>query len=341
VTGPSAVPTLEVVICTYNNHVMLDGVLLALGAQKSVEAARWNCLVVDNNCTDDTPSVIQRHILTGQIPGLRSVRETEQGLTPARLRGVRSSTAQWIAFVDDDCFLRPDWTAHAIAFAQSHPWVGAFGGKVLLHWEVEPPGLVRKYGYCFAEQNRGDTECQVPFLAGAGLVVSRSAIFATGWTDDPLVADRVGNSLVSGGDVEIVLRIAGAGRELWYVPGCELQHQIPARRTSVRYLMSINRNLGISQSLADALVFADSIPKWILQSTARAAKEILNFAKLALSLARGSRSRAEALIDANFSFGRLQGMWRILRMPPSRRSELIGRAHRPPAQTAFSQREVA
>ena len=158
----AAAPMLEVVICTWNNAVSLEGVLAALARQEPAERSRWSCLVVDNNCADNTQDVIHRFVAAGTIPGLRSVREPEQGLTPARLRGARNSTAPWIAFVDDDCFVRPDWIAQAMVFAESHPSTGAFGGKVVLDWEVEPPRWLRNYGWLFAEQDHGDVQRESP-----------------------------------------------------------------------------------------------------------------------------------------------------------------------------------
>lgn len=320
------VPSLEVVICTYNNATMLDGVLSTLACQGQVQRVHWTCLVVDNNCTDDTPNVIARHALGGAIPDLRSVREPKQGLTSARLRGVRSTTAQWIAFVDDDCFLQSDWIAQAIAFAESHSWVGAFGGRVILDWEAAPPRYVLAYSYCFAEQNHGNFQQQVTFLAGAGLVVNRLALSASGWIDAPLLADRVAEKLMSGGDVEIALRIAGVGRELWYVPQCALKHRIPTRRFSPRYLININRNLGISQALADALVSADPISSWFFDSIFKVAKQTLGLARVALDVARKQKALVEILIQASFRLGQIQGISRVLTMSPSRRRELLGRA---------------
>jgi glucosyl-dolichyl phosphate glucuronosyltransferase len=321
-----ATPSLEVVICTYNNAAMLDGVLSTLACQRPVERARWTCLVVDNNCTDDTPNVIAHHVLAGAIPNLRSIREPKQGLTAARLRGVRSTTAQWIAFVDDDCFLQSDWVSQAIAFAASHPGVGAFGGRVILDWEAEPPPYVLAYSYCFAEQNHGNFQQQVTFLAGAGFVVNRLALSASGWIDAPLLADRIGEKLVSGGDVEIALRIAGIGRELWYVPLCVLNHRIPARRFSPRYLININRNLGISQALADALVSADPISSWFFESIFKVAKQTLGLARVTLDVARKRKAFVEILIQASFRLGQIQGIWQVFTMSPSRRRELLGRA---------------
>jgi hypothetical protein len=40
--------------------------------------------------------------------------------------------------------------------------------------------------------------CVVDSLADAGMVLRRSALIESGWLDRPLVADRVGNQLVSG-----------------------------------------------------------------------------------------------------------------------------------------------
>jgi glycosyltransferase involved in cell wall biosynthesis len=334
----SAGPELEVVICTYNKAPMLDRVLSTLARQLPNEKVRWSCLVVDNNCTDDTANVIHRHALAGSVPGLRSVQEPIQGLTSARLRGAKSTTAPWIALVDDDCFLQPDWIAQALAFAKSHPSVGAFGGRVMLEWEVQPPRYVLAYAYSFAQQELGDSQRRVEFLAGAGLVVNRSALLASGWMDAPLLADRVGNKLVSGGDVEIVLRVAGGGRELWYVPSCTLRHFIPRHRTTLRYLTEINRNLGISQALADALVSEPRSSKWFIAPVSKFAKFATDLIRLVVTMARRQTPLPAVLIQASFVLGYLQGNLRILAMSPSRRSELLGRA-RPRSQKNPSRSE--
>jgi GT2 family glycosyltransferase len=318
--------TLEVVVCTYNNGAMLDVALTALGRQRNVEPGRWSCLVVDNNCTDGTPRVVQKHIDEGAIPGLRLIHEPKQGLTPARLRGVQESTAPWIAFVDDDCILQGDWIAEAVSFAESHPHVGAFGGRVTLDFAAEPPSYARAYGYSFAEQDRGDSRHCVGFLVGAGLVVSRSALSACGWTDAPLLADRVGTRLVSGGDVEIVLRIASEGHELWYLPDCKLLHRIPPHRTTLGYLTAINRGLGVSQALTDALVWQGSSAGWFGASSWKLMKDLGALGSLARSVAVGNATAADLRIQANFRLGQLLGICRIARMSAGRRRELMGLA---------------
>ena len=98
-------PLIDIVICTYDNAQLLDGALGAIAGQKVPSGAAWSVLVVDNNSTDDTPGVVDRHRREGRIPGLARVEEPVQGLTHARLAGVRNTAAPWIAFVDDDWLL--------------------------------------------------------------------------------------------------------------------------------------------------------------------------------------------------------------------------------------------
>ncbi|QJE73266.1 glycosyltransferase [Aerophototrophica crusticola] len=297
---------LQIVVCTYNNAPMLDRTLAGLAAQDAPRDGSWAVMVVDNNCTDDTPDVVGRHRAAGLVPGLVRVPEPVQGLTPARRRGVVEAAAPWVAFVDDDCLLAPDWVRHALDFARSHLGTAGFGGRVVLDWQGEPTPLAVRHGWCFAAQDRGDQTLAVDFLVGAGMVVNRDALAATGWLDRQYLDDRVGKRLVSGGDVEIALRLAATGRGLWYVPGCVLRHAIPARRTTVRYLMRMTAGLGRSQALADSLGQRPAAG-WSAAVACKALRHAGSLGPLALGVLRGRRGRGDLLLAACFAWGRLTG----------------------------------
>ena len=314
-------------ICTYNNAALLDAVLAAVSSQIVPDGGDWGCLVVDNNCTDESSEVLQAHMLAGRIPSLQVIHEPVQGLTKARLRGVRSTTAEWIAFIDDDCILREDWVAHALRFAKAHPTAGAFGGRVVLEWEVAPRAYVKRHGYCFAEQNHGSDEKTVPFLVGAGLVLRRSAVEASGWTAGPLLEDRVGTKLISGGDVEIVSRIRGAGYELWYTPECELRHRIPERRTTFRYLLAMTRGLGKSQAYADALAWEGSLGSWAFTAGGQVGRALAGTVPQAARAVRKRTRAAELLLRWSFLLGQGVGTLAIVGRSALHRSPL-GQARR-------------
>ena len=218
-------PFLEIVICTYNNAPLLDRSLAAISRLRVPPNLGWGVLVVNNNCTDDTVAVVQKHIESGRLP-LRMVSEPKQGLTPARLCGVKNTTSEWIAFVDDDCLLEEDWLEQAVAFARTHPDCAAFGGEVTLAWERHPPDYALRYTYSFASQQHGPEPKRVGCLVGAGLVARRAALEECGWVDKQFLEDRVGGKLMSGGDVERGLSLV-AIQPLWYSPSWRLGHVIP------------------------------------------------------------------------------------------------------------------
>src|SRR5688572_14852872 len=125
-------PAVDIVICTYNRASCLDGVLTNLSRQGRGAGVRWRVLVVDNASTNATAEVVAIHRTKSALPGLRYVFEPMPGLTAARQRGARETTAPWIAFVDDDNFLDSRWL-EAIG---AHGEAGGIGGKVVLDWEV-------------------------------------------------------------------------------------------------------------------------------------------------------------------------------------------------------------
>lgn len=319
------IPSLDIVICTYNNAPLLDKTLSAIARQQASIEAKWRVLVVDNNCTDNTQAIIQKHQASKKIPSLSAIVEAKQGLTAARLCGVQNTTGNWIAFVDDDCFLADDWVEQALRFAAANPDCGAFGGQVVLDWETQPAKYVLKYGYSFAQQ-KGKEPNKKNCLVGAGMVLNRKALVRTGWVDKPLLQDRIGNQLISGGDAEIALRIYGAGYDLWYTPTCKLNHFIPTRRTSQKYLVDINYGLGTSQVLGDSLLWTGSYGTWLLKAVWDAVKASQNIAAQLLRSALGRMNPAELEINKSVVRGKWAGIKRVMNMSAQERQALLGRA---------------
>jgi glycosyltransferase involved in cell wall biosynthesis len=326
--------SIEVVICTYNNAALLDATLDAVARQCVPEGVDWQVLVVNNNSTDETAEVLEKH--SRRIP-LRVVVETKQGLTPARVRGVRETSREWIAFVDDDCLLEEDWVEQAAHFAAEHAECGAFGGQVIPRWEqTPPPPYVLSRRYAFACKYHGETPHRRPWIAGAGLVVRREALLNCGWLDRQYLEDRKGGRLVSGGDMEIALRV-GSMYELWYNPACKLQHVIPARRMSREYVREVTRGLGASRHNADALKWRGSYAAWVAYSAALA----LGFgARGVFELARDAVTSG---VDFKLAFSPAAGwcsaMWTMMRMNSAERRELLGCATLPAVK--YSRLEVA
>lgn len=292
---------MDLIICTHNNAELLAQALRAV-VDQDPPAEAWSVLVVDNASSDETSDVVRSFMEGVAGPIVRYVREDQLGLTPARVRGVRCSTAEWVAFVDDDCLLRRDWVAEAVRFARSMPDCGGFGGRVILKWARTPRKYMLEFGYAYAEQDHGDSPMRVFGLVGAGMVVNREALASTGWMDKPLLADRVGSKLISGGDAEIALRI-GARADLWYNPRMELAHIIPARRVELSYLTRVIRGLGASQLFCDALCWDRSTAAFAASAGRKIAWQFTRAAGFAVLAPLLRRSPISGVVRMNFWFG--------------------------------------
>ena len=313
---------LDVVICTYNNASLLDRTLDFLGRQQAGPGIEWRVLIVDNNGTDDTAGVVEKH-RRSNLPRLRILVEPRQGLTPARLCGVTNTSADWLAFLDDDCLVSENWIANVCAFARAHPTCGAFGGKVIPEWEHPPPEWLSRFHYCFAEQDHGAGVKQVDCLVGAGMVINRAALLRSGWLDRQFLQDRIGRKLVSGGDVEIALRLRAVSA-LWYTPECSIRHFIPAWRTSCDYLCRINRGLGTSKLLEDAMLWRGGWVGFVLTSVRRMFRESAGTAAWQLKARLRGNIPPEIPISATFVDGEWAGIRLLMSMDPEVRRALVG-----------------
>ena len=267
---------MDIIICTYNNAVLLERSLATLAKQKFSAPRSWSVVVVDNNCTDHTAKVVDDYIQAQTIPGLRRIVETKQGLTHARLCGINNTSSEWIAFVDDDCLLAKDWVEQAIQFAASHPQCGAFGGKVILEWETPPSLTLVKHARSFAASDRGEIPQQLSrqdfHIPGAGLVAQRKALQQSGWLEKQFLMGREGKKLTAGDDSEIILRILNRGHELWYTPTCVLHHFIPAKRISETYLAQMTYGFGTAAPYISSLRWNRSYQSWLIISTLTSVK---------------------------------------------------------------------
>jgi glycosyltransferase involved in cell wall biosynthesis len=313
-----ATVAIDIVICTYNRAISLNRVLSALSGQRVGPGVHWSVLVVDNRSTDSTADVVEVHRLRDLLPGLRRILESEQGLTPARLRGARETSAPWIAFVDDDNLPEPGWLDGIAEAVRLHPDAGAVGGRVILDWERRPPESFHNFGYCFAEQNC-DFAREMTTLVGAGMVVRRAALAECGWLERPLIADRVGKRLISGGDIEIAQRIRANGDGLWYTPDAVLRHCISSSRITLRNLLRINYGLGAGKALVTALVWPTDWSAWRRAAVLRSVKGVLR-------PLRWPQGTIGTLGYLAFGIGFARGVLACMAMAPKEREALLGAA---------------
>lgn len=243
-------PELAAVLCTHAPQLdRLRAAVAALQAQ-TLSPERWESVLVDNA----SPAFPREAFWRDHAPArLRPVIEPVLGLTHARRRGLRETSAPLVVFVDDDNVLAPDYLARALEHFAAHPDLGAAGGRSIGRFERPPAGwqkrfldllAVRDLGPepLFSDPPSGNEPVRYPPCApiGAGMIVRRTA--TANWLAQPVIAtDRRGGDLASGGDNDLVLAIHTAGWRVAYFPDLALEHLVPAARLDPLYLGRLNR----------------------------------------------------------------------------------------------------
>jgi glycosyltransferase involved in cell wall biosynthesis len=233
----------DVIVTTYNRAGMLEAALRSLLRQE-LGGISLRIIVVDNGSTDGTRAVVEHLRVPPQV-SVRYVAEQEQGVAHARNRGLRESTADWIAFLDDDEVADPAWLRELIAAAVA---AGAtcVGGRVAL----EDHAAVRRLRpFCrallgetpegaAAERFRGKR------LPGTGNVLIRRAALDA--------VDPFDGSLASGAeDSDFFSRLRDAGHPAWFSPRAQIVHRVPPYRTSARYLLWVASRHGANAATLD------------------------------------------------------------------------------------------
>src|SRR5438132_9706074 len=209
-------PDISVIICTHNPRPdYLRRVLDALKAN-TLPIERWELLLIDNASKERLAGAwdLSWH------PRARHIREDKAGLNFARMRGFAEAQGKIAVFVDDDNVLAHDWLEHALEIFRQWERVGASGGMTKAVYGTTPPPWLpplAKNLAVGAPQDRTGVVARGGLIWGAGLAVRCSAwraLVDSGFTFAG--TDRVGDALVSSGDVELCHALQIAGWDIRY-----------------------------------------------------------------------------------------------------------------------------
>jgi glycosyltransferase involved in cell wall biosynthesis len=198
-------------------------------------------LVIDN-----APSDGQTEQLARNFPDVSYFRENVPGLDFARNRALAESSAEFIAFVDDDATLDRSWLCGLHHGWQIHPEAAAFVGPVLpLELETKAQVLFEQmggFGRDFTMARFGSTipdSKRYPYNAGmlgagCNMVFRRKLLLELGGFDEAL---DTGEPLPGGGDIDMFYRVIRSGHMIVREPKMLVYHQHRREYAELRHQM--------------------------------------------------------------------------------------------------------
>jgi glycosyltransferase involved in cell wall biosynthesis len=229
----------SVIICCYNSALKLPQTILHLANQNFQK--QWEIIIVDNGSTDKTKEIATRECEKHNLSNFILVDEVNPGLNYARLKGVETAKYEYIIFCDDDNWLSSNYLSIAYECIASDATFGAVGGECIAVKEdnIAFPEWFEKNKNHYAVGKQANSSGDITergYLWGAGLVTKKT-VFNKCFNSEfpPLLTDRVGKLLSSGGDSEFCVRAILAEYKLFYNEQLVLHHFISSERLTSEY----------------------------------------------------------------------------------------------------------
>lgn len=262
---------LSIIIATYNRAQSLQATLASL-AEQSAPHSDLECIVVDNNSTDNTQAAVAEFARRHPDMNLRIVTERRQGLSHARNRGIAESRGQYIAIIDDDETVNSSFAqAYIDLFDRNPAWSVAGGSVVACYPEGRPSWLTTlterpiANPMDFGTQVRPFPRGRIP--AGGNMAFRREVLLRYGGFEPTL--GRTGTTLTGGEENDLFERMAADGVAFIYVPEAVIHHIIGPEKLTEDYFARLSRGTGASQLRRAVMrgrrghLYAAEAAKWV------------------------------------------------------------------------------
>jgi GT2 family glycosyltransferase len=226
-----------VVIPHWNGEGILRRCLLSL---RSTRRARFETVVVDNASTDGSVGVVLR-----EFPEIRVVASSRNlGYAGGCNLGIRNSSAPYVALLNNDARVSPDWLWPLVAALDGDGALAAVQPKLL---SIRDPGRfdycgaaggeMDIFGYPFArgrifdaieaDEGQYDGPKSIFWATGAASLLRRSALKKTGLLDESFFAHME--------EIDLDWRMLSAGYRIGAVPGAVVYHQTGGTLDDTRF----------------------------------------------------------------------------------------------------------
>lgn len=257
-------PVISVIICTIMKTSYLSQCIESVLTQSL--PCEYEVILVNNriNTEEKIDGVVQTLSLRSDI---RSSIEPKEGLSYARNHGASIARGEILVFLDDDAIAQPEWLSAILKTYQDYPDAVSVGGKIDLFWESPAPEWLHPAlnGY-LGELNYGSGIFPIQHnqrLGGGNFSITKSWFEQCGGFSTRLGRDH--NSLLSGEETELFIRIWERGGKIYYNSDAAVMHPALRNRMNKDFFRKRVYWGGRSAAITDKIhspsrVFMNAVP---------------------------------------------------------------------------------
>jgi GT2 family glycosyltransferase len=207
---PKMAPRVAVIVCSFNGAGTISQ---TLSESLKLDYPNFEVIVVDDGSTEDVSHISAKY-------PVKLIRQNHMGLSAARNTGLYTTTADIVAYIDDDAYPDPSWLTYLVRAMQHGNRVGAGGPNLYVPEDGET-------AECVAHAPGGPThvlldDAVAEHIPGCNMAFYRDALLQIGGFDPQF--------RIAGDDVDICWRLQNAGGVLAFAPAAQVWHH---RRNSI------------------------------------------------------------------------------------------------------------
>ena len=212
----------------------------------------YEIIVVDNNSTDDTKSVIESYCDNNRNVEIKYLFEPRQGVHYARNSAAKHAKYEILYYTDDDMIAAPNLLSEIIKPFEFDNDVGTVTGRVLPKWETEPPSWIVKHCYNGLLSLHDPPEEFIISKRDFGVyschqAIRRDVFFESGGFNP----ENTAGIWIGDGETGLNIKIKALGYKFGYNGKSVIYHMIPKARMTQSYLNKRIGNQGFCDSYTE------------------------------------------------------------------------------------------
>jgi glycosyltransferase involved in cell wall biosynthesis len=255
-------PQIAAIICTHNREHYLEAAIDSLLSQDYPD---YEVLLVDNASSDRTREIVEAKLTNSK---LKYVYESTLGLSAARNRGAKETTAPILAYLDDDAVASSHWLTVIVDAFEHNQKLAVAGGKVTLIFPenmTQPQWISAELAGNLGLYDLGNqvTYIQQPSLTPRGLnyAIRRTFLEQIGGFD--LNLGRKGKILLSNEELYMTELALAKGWQVAYLPDALVAHNVALERLKPSWFLQRSWWQGVSECYREEIANQTGIKQFI------------------------------------------------------------------------------
>jgi glucosyl-dolichyl phosphate glucuronosyltransferase len=204
------------------------------------EGLKWQLVIVNNNCTDNTDEIVARYM---KVLPITYVKEPQPGLSKARNAGLKAAAGKLIIFTDSDVRPSREWIRVFWEAFSKNPSGEFWGGPIESEFEGKKPDqeLMRLAPYSVRGLDFGPKSIPLAddqYFISANWAAPLQSIRDAGGFDISKGLNPQSKKLITGEESDLMDRLRGRGLTGVYLPGARLQHFVPKEKCTLEHIVA-------------------------------------------------------------------------------------------------------